>query len=286
MQAMKSQELLPKKAIEDDPVYCITQYISHCAWEEGIRISEPMVRATTFFTYAECLRNHNVPLFDVQTYPFDKGPFGPLVAKQYAYTGVWNPGRWINALSDSDRLVICDEEAQDFRFLDYKMVEKYFDANYPYLRDIVVRIFRNLDEMSDFEVSEILMNVSKRLGYKGDVSLQEFQNFPLFEDFVNTVPVKVAMEMISADEARKLAKPDIEAHVVYLNSRITEAAKQGKTEVIVRKAPYRCWLYIMDDDQKPEAEAVLKLLKDKGFQCKLFYNEAQFVDIGLRIIWE
>lgn len=136
---------------------------------------------------------------------------------------------------------------------------------------------------------ELLMKISNRVGYKGDVSLQEFQNFQLFEEFVNNDRVDdegIPMEMISAHEARKLAKPDIEAHVVYLNSRITEAAKQGKTEVIIRKAPYRCWLYIMDDDQKPEAEAVLKLLKDKGFQCKLFYNEVQFVDIGLHILWE
>lgn len=285
-----TQELLLKKAIQEDPVYCITRYISRCAWEEGIRISEPMVRATTFFAYAECLRNHNVPLFDVQTYPFDKGPFGPLVAKQYAYTGVWNPGRWLNAPLESDRLVICDDKSQDFQFLNYKMVGEYFDSELPYLRGIVVRIFKKLDNMTDIEITELLMKISNHVGYKGDVSLQELKGFPLFEDFVNTVPVKVEidedvpMEMISAHEARKLAKPNFDKHISYLNDKIAEAALQGKTEVIIRGTPYCNWLY--DREQTSESKAVLDMLKAKGFQCKSYYNEAQFVDIGLRIIWE
>lgn len=293
-----SQAILLRKALSDDPVYCITKYINRCAWEEGIRISEPMVRATTFFAYSEYLRNHNVPLFDVQTYPFEKGPFGPLVANQYAYTGVWNPGRWLNASMESDRLVIFDEKAVfKYQFLSYSIIKQYFEINYPYLRDIVVRIFKTLDNMEDFKISELLMKISNHVGYKGDVSLQELKSFPLFEDFINNdhdganganganvANVAVPMEMISAHEARKLAKPNFDAHIAFLNERITEAAKQGKTEVIIRKAPYRNWLY--DRVQTSEAKAVLDMLKAKGFQCKSYYNEAQFADIGLQIIWE
>lgn len=288
-----TQEQLLKKAIQEDPVYCITRYINSCAWEEEIRISEPMVRATTFFAFVEYLRNHNAKLFSE---PFEKGPFGPfgpfgpLVAKQYAYTGVWGPLRWLNAWMESDGLVICDEEAKYYQFLNFKMVKQYFDINYPYLRGIVVRIFKALDNMADIEISELLMKISNRTGTVGNVSIQEFQNFPLFEDFENNVPVTVeidediAMEMISAHEARKLAKPNFDAHIAFINERITEAALKGKTEVIIRKAPYRNWLY--DREQTNEAKAVLDMLKAKGFQCKSYYNEAQFADIGLQIIWE
>lgn len=93
------------------------------------------------------------------------------------------------------------------------------------------------------------------------------------------------MEMISAHEARKLSEPNFDVHIAFINERITEAAMKGNTEVIIRKAPYRNWLY--NREQTNEAKAVLDLLKAKGFQCKSYLAQGnQFADIGLHIIWE
>lgn len=91
--------------------------------------------------------------------------------------------------------------------------------------------------------------------------------------------------MITAQEAYDLARPNFDEYVDFINQKITEAAKNGRTVVIIRDMPYADWLY--GSDKKPkEVEDVLALLKANGFQYKLYYNECQFVDTGLQIMWD
>lgn len=94
--------------------------------------------------------------------------------------------------------------------------------------------------------------------------------------------------MITAQEAYDLARPNIfDVYVDFINKKITDAAKNGKTEVIIRS--YSNWLYGSDEKPK-EVHDVLRLLKTNGFDCKLHYEEytypdQHFVDLGLQISW-
>jgi histidyl-tRNA synthetase len=93
--------------------------------------------------------------------------------------------------------------------------------------------------------------------------------------------------MISAAEARTLAGPSVEelvaTHLEVLNERITKAAQSKKREVILRDEPYAYWMY--SREQSDDVVTTLQHLRDKGFTVDLFYEERQFVDMGLRIRW-
>lgn len=91
--------------------------------------------------------------------------------------------------------------------------------------------------------------------------------------------------MISAEEARKLQLPDPE--VVKDHLRIIETAIKrdapSKSETIIRTEPYCRWLY--DSERTPTVSAVIDELTRLGYTLDLYYQERQFVDMGLRIRW-
>lgn len=91
--------------------------------------------------------------------------------------------------------------------------------------------------------------------------------------------------MITAQEAYDLAKPNYDKYLEFINEKIKTAAKNGKTSIIIRENPYSCWLYGPDKNDQ-EVDDLLKLLKERGFSISLYYNEGQFVDIGLNISWD
>ena len=70
-----------------------------------------------------------------------------------------------------------------------------------------------------------------------------------------------------------------------MERRIIKAAEDKKYEVIINANPYANWLY----DAKYRditVEAVLNDLQELGYQVSLYYNESQFVDMGLKISWQ
>lgn len=90
--------------------------------------------------------------------------------------------------------------------------------------------------------------------------------------------------MITADEARKLAgvhRQEIEDFLKLADEMITKAAKNGKRSTIVRDS------YVSNSGyRKGEAwNTVKKILTDRGFEISFFYEERQFVDMGMTIKW-
>ena len=90
--------------------------------------------------------------------------------------------------------------------------------------------------------------------------------------------------MISAKEARELSGPKCEEYLVYLEQKIKAAATKGERDVIIREKPYCDWMY-KESDLKGEPIKVIKELRNLGYTARLFYQENQFVDMGLWIQW-
>ncbi len=91
--------------------------------------------------------------------------------------------------------------------------------------------------------------------------------------------------LITAEQARDLSGGPMEKHLEILSGHIEKAAKDGKREVVIRQGPYDNWLY---QTPKPNTLAanVIDQLKKAGYKVSLYYNESQFVDMGLKISWE
>ena len=91
--------------------------------------------------------------------------------------------------------------------------------------------------------------------------------------------------MISAKQARTIVGPSKEDYLEVLERRIIKAAEGKNYEVILYDKPYVYWLY---DAKHRDAtvEAVLNDLRELGYQVSLYYNESQFVDMGLKISWQ
>lgn len=92
-------------------------------------------------------------------------------------------------------------------------------------------------------------------------------------------------KLITAAEAYDIAHPKYDEYIDFINKRITEAAQNGRAEVVIRENEYAYWLYEekkMTADQKK----IVEELRDNGFTVDLYYQELQFVDIGLRIAWD
>lgn len=90
--------------------------------------------------------------------------------------------------------------------------------------------------------------------------------------------------MITAEQARLLAGPTAEEYLEIIGDRIEMAAMNKEREVIIRDTPYAEWLY-SEKDMPPAAREVVAKLRKNGFEVKLYYNELQFVDMGLWIRW-
>ena len=90
--------------------------------------------------------------------------------------------------------------------------------------------------------------------------------------------------MITAEQARLLAGPSAEEYLELISKRIEKAASEKQREVIIRDNPYAEWLY-SEQNMAPVARKVIDELRANGFQVKLYYNELQFVDMGLWISW-
>lgn len=93
--------------------------------------------------------------------------------------------------------------------------------------------------------------------------------------------------MITAKEAYKIAKPAYDNYMAFLDKKIRKAAGERKTEIIIRESPYNDWLYDEKNLKKRDEDAykAISKLRELGFSVGLYYNELQFVDIGLRINW-
>ena len=92
--------------------------------------------------------------------------------------------------------------------------------------------------------------------------------------------------LITADEAKKLKHDDEKEyleHIQFINERIKLAAVNDNF-VIIREPPYARWLDFGFERSKA-ANRVLQELSAKGFVYSFFYEEKQFVDMGLKINW-
>lgn len=89
---------------------------------------------------------------------------------------------------------------------------------------------------------------------------------------------------LTAKEAVRLSGPSPDEHRQFIDECIVDAARSGQREVIVRTSPYARWLY-QDVHFDKTAEEVIGGLREDGFVVDQFYEERQFVDMGLRISW-
>jgi len=96
----------------------------------------------------------------------------------------------------------------------------------------------------------------------------------------------VVPDEITADEAREIAgvlNPRVEEFITRGNKSIKEAAHNGKRRTIVRDSdvsqagyitpPGKLWTVASD------------YFTNKGFNVSFFYEERQFVDMGMLIEW-
>lgn len=97
--------------------------------------------------------------------------------------------------------------------------------------------------------------------------------------------------MITAQQARDLAKSEeekiaaeVEKHLAYFEPQIKAAAEQKKTEIIIRSGGYEYWLYNREN-KDPVVKATVAKLRELDYVVSLFYDERQFVDMGLKISW-
>jgi len=90
--------------------------------------------------------------------------------------------------------------------------------------------------------------------------------------------------MITAKQAKDLSGPKAIDYLNFIGIKIKESASKGNHEVIIRQQPYCDWLY-KENDLSGEPKIAIKELRTNGFEVKLFYQENQFVDIGLWIKW-
>ena len=91
--------------------------------------------------------------------------------------------------------------------------------------------------------------------------------------------------MITAKKAAEMAGPKAEEYLEFIEKKIIEAAKGQNREVIIRDNPYCNWIYGSRASNPEEARKALKALSDNGFKVSTYYQENQFVDIGLKIEW-
>ena len=94
------------------------------------------------------------------------------------------------------------------------------------------------------------------------------------------------MENITADDARELAgvlDREIERFIANADVLIEERAKSGKRSVIVRDT------YIANAGYNSKTDGPWKIVADiyskRGFAVSFFYEERQFVDMGMKIEW-
>jgi hypothetical protein len=91
--------------------------------------------------------------------------------------------------------------------------------------------------------------------------------------------------MITAQQARELAGPSVDEYLEHISSLIEKEAKEKRHELIIRSEPYGSWLYPSYEKAPKVAKDVINKLNSNGFQVSLYYQELQFVDMGLWIKW-
>lgn len=92
--------------------------------------------------------------------------------------------------------------------------------------------------------------------------------------------------MITADDARKLAgvhEEEVEAFLNAAENQIRQAAQAGKRFTIVRDTVV-CNAGYTSQSKGPWKTVRVKL-EAEGFKVSFFYEERQFVDIGMKISW-
>jgi len=93
--------------------------------------------------------------------------------------------------------------------------------------------------------------------------------------------------MITAKRARILSGNDEEECKEALRAieeRIKTAAGSGGSSLIIRDEPYAYWLY-SEKSKTKTSKRVISELENLGFKVSQYYEERQFVDIGLKIEW-
>lgn len=92
--------------------------------------------------------------------------------------------------------------------------------------------------------------------------------------------------MITAAQARTLSGPtlneQVKEHLEVISKVVETAAANKQRSVTIRHEPYGSWLY--GTVVEPALSTVAELRK-LGYTIDFFYEERQFVDMGLRISW-
>lgn len=95
------------------------------------------------------------------------------------------------------------------------------------------------------------------------------------------------MKKNTAKEARTLAGVMSKMATDSLRecyARIKKSALDGRTYIVMRGKLYDT--YKSEDKWSEGLKEVVADLRKNGFECSSYYNELQFVDIGLKISWE
>ena len=95
--------------------------------------------------------------------------------------------------------------------------------------------------------------------------------------------------MISAKEARKATRSEIDVHLEYIESKIKSAIDSGETSVLLDSIPYCNWCKLSQCDGEKE---VVGKLRSLGFSVKHYFFAGTLgnsftgeIVIGLKIDW-
>jgi hypothetical protein len=94
------------------------------------------------------------------------------------------------------------------------------------------------------------------------------------------------VKKITAEEARALTGSltlNAARELPKIYNKIKTAAEKGSTSIIMRGKIYNT--YNDERDWNASLREIVKDLRDHGYTCTTFYEERQFVDLGLKIDW-
>lgn len=95
------------------------------------------------------------------------------------------------------------------------------------------------------------------------------------------------MGQFNAETARQLVKArESRQHLEFLKRAIVKACEEGFYKVIIRAEPYAQCLRNDNGCGNPALKQALLVLREEGFELSQFWEEHQFVDMGLEISWK
>lgn len=95
------------------------------------------------------------------------------------------------------------------------------------------------------------------------------------------------MGQFDAETARELVKAhESRRHLEFLKKAIVKACEEGFYKVVIRDEPYAQCLRNDNGCGNPALKQALLVLREEGFELSQFWEERQFVDMGLEISWK